>query len=171
MPVELKTTLLSEDVVLELTGYLDESVKFPNVSLRLSQRMIFECDGLVHVSSAAAQDWAKWIRHFSVDQQYVFRKVRPRVMHLFNVFTGFLPKHTVMESFYMPYECEKCGHEETWLAERGRDYLEAVGETPARVRFSKEINCSKCRGRMTLGFWEKIYLQFLNLPPDKPKPV
>lgn len=162
MPVVLKSNEFEEDQVVELSGHLDETDKFPDLKTRLSQRVIFECEKLVHVSSAAAQTWVRWMRSKPSDQQYVFRFVKPRIMHLFNVFTGFLPQQTTMESFYLPYECEKCAHEEHWLAVRGRDYIESLGDKPARMQFAKEINCSKCKGRMTLGFWEDKYLQFLN---------
>lgn len=163
MPVVIKSKLDDEDFIIELSGHLDEGSSFPENKLRLYQRVIFECDQLVHVNSMATQAWARWMQSMPPEQQFVFRKMRPRIVHIFNIFSGFLPANAIVESFYMPYECDNCEHEELWLACRGQEYLEATKGNPVKLRFAKEINCTKCSGRMTLGFWEEKYLYFLNL--------
>lgn len=166
MSLIIKSGLTDEDFIIEMSGHLDEGSSFPTNKLRLYQRIIFECDQLVHVNSAAIQSWARWMKSMPGEQQFVFRKMRPRIIHIFNIFSGFLSDNAVVESFYIPYDCEKCDHEELWLAHRGQEYLEAMGSEPAQLRFTKEINCTKCKGRMTLGFWEDKYLYFLNLKKE-----
>lgn len=166
MPIAIRSELTDEDFIIELSGHLDEGLHLPENKLRLYQRVVFECDQLMHVNSLATQIWAVWMRSMPNGQQFVFRKVRPRIIHIFNVFSGFLPPEAIVESFYMPYECEKCGYEILWLARRGNEYLEAVSGASAKLRFTKEINCTKCTGQMTLGFWEDKYLNFLNLKEE-----
>jgi Zn ribbon nucleic-acid-binding protein len=155
-----------DDVNVKLSGNLDETTKFPNIKPRLSQRIVLDCQGLDHMSSYAAQQWALWMRSFDQRQQFVLRNLPPRTVDLINMVEDFLPKETTIETFYIPYECADCGYEELQLATRGRDFLEAQPGQAAVLRFAKEINCPKCKNVMNLGVWEHKYLRFLQTTPE-----
>jgi len=161
MMVQLKSGPADEDVIIELSGPLDEKIQFPDLSVRLRQRVIFECEKIEHVSSFAAQRWSVWMKSKDERQQFVFRKVPVRVIDLFNMVDGYLPPEVVVESFFVPYECAHCEHEEHVLARRGREYVEAAGGHKARILLPEEMNCPKCKNGMKLGAWEDKYLRFL----------
>jgi anti-anti-sigma regulatory factor len=162
MAITIKSSLDAEDFLLELSGHLDESVEFPDVTLRLSQRVIIDCKTVSHINSYAAQMWSKWMKDKDPRQQFVFRNIPPRIVNKFNLIDGFLPSESTIESFYVPYECDNCEHEELVLAERGRDFIESQNENPAKLLLAEEINCPKCKSGMKLGIWETKYLRFLN---------
>lgn len=164
MPITLNSPDTAEDYILEVSGDLDESITLPTKKFRLSQRIIFNCEKAAHISSYAAQTWSRWMHTQDQRQQFVFRAVSPRIVDLFNLIEGFLPQEAVIESFYVPYECEACSHEELLLARRGREFIEALGDQPAKLLLPQEINCPKCKSGMKLGVWESKYLRFLNSP-------
>lgn len=161
MPLHVVSKSSDEDLIIELSGDLDETVKFPQMKVRLSSRIIFNCRELGHMNSMGAQIWSKWMGGFDQRQQFVFREVPPRVIDMFNLVKGILPKESTIESFYVPYECNSCGNEENLLVIRGKDYVESMNGQKANLLFPTEINCSKCKNSMRLGVWESKFLRFL----------
>jgi hypothetical protein len=161
MPLVLKSNPQDEDVVIDVIGHIDESAVFPQLKPRLSQRIIMNCAHVTHVNSFASWTWTKWMRAFDEKQQFVFREVTPVVVSIFNVVEDFLPRETIVESLYVPYECANCGHEELFLAVRGRHYVEAMGNQPASLMLPPEINCTKCDGRAKSSVFESKYWKFL----------
>lgn len=152
-----------DDLTIELKGDIDENVVFPEQRVRLAQRIVFECRDLHHINSYGAQIWSKWMRAKDERQQFVFRHVPPRVVDLFNLIEGYLPLETVVESFFVPYECDNCHYEELLLARRGHEYIEAMNKQSAKLLLPTEINCPKCKHGMKLGVWESKYLRFLEM--------
>ena len=169
MPIQLISPDTAEDYIIEMSGDLGDDVEFPNKKFRLSQRIIFNCENLRHLSSFAMQKWSRWMKSQDTRQQFVFRMVPPRTIDIFNMIDGYLPDESIIESFYVPYECESCGHEELLLARRGREFVEALGHNAPKLLLPQEINCPKCKSGMKLGVWEAKFLRFLShlqLPND-----
>ncbi len=162
MSIKLISPEFAEDYIIELSGDLDEKIGFPEKKFRLSQRIIFDCDNIKYMSSFAAQKWSSWMREQDPRQQFVFRLVRPRMVAIFNMIENYLPNESIVESFYIPYECESCSHEELLLVRRGREFVEALGDNSAKLLIPQEINCAKCKSGMKLGVWESKFLRFLD---------
>jgi hypothetical protein len=167
MPVQLLSNLSEEDVVIGLTGDLLEKEKFPEMKLRLSQRVVMDCEGLRHISSYAIMQWSRWMKSFDPRQQFVFRNLPPRAVDILNLVDDFLPTECTIENFYVPYECQSCDHEELYLARRGKEYLETQAEKAAILRLPTEINCPKCKNGMTMGVWQSKFLRFLEKRSNK----
>lgn len=167
MPVLLLTNLSQEDVIVGLSGDLLEKEKFPDMRLRLSQRVIMDCQGLKHISSYAILQWAKWMHSFDPRQQFVFRNLTPRAVDILNSVSGFLPEDFSVETFYVPYECQKCEHEELYLARRGKEFLETQNEKAAILRLPVELNCPQCKSSMIVGVWQNKFLSFLEKRTQK----
>jgi len=166
MSLELQFRPEGDDLLIELQGDIDEKVIFPQHKARLAQRIIFDCQNLHHINSYGAHIWSKWMKGHDQRQQFVFRHVPPRVVDLFNLVENYLPRESVVESFYVPYECETCHYEESLLAHRGREYIESINQNPAKLLLPQEINCPKCKHGMKLGVWESKYLRFLEMAQE-----
>lgn len=152
----------SEDVIIRFGQRLDEFDHFPDIKVRLSQQVVFNCDQLTTVSSAAMQNWILWMRRQDPRVQFVFTHCRRKVVEMINAIQGFWPPDAKVESFYFPFICENCEHEEEILLERGKDYIESLDGQPARFLVTKTLNCGKCRETMEVAVIEKMYLQFLH---------
>ena len=149
------------DLEIVMSGPIDEETTYPNVSPRLSQRIVIDCEGISYINSYGIQKWSLWMRAFDERVQFVFRRVPRRLVELFNSIKDFLPKGAVVESFYVPFECDNCEHEEPYWAQRGRDYVEAYQNHKMRIVLPDEINCPKCKGILKVGVWESRYFRFL----------
>ncbi len=149
------------DIEIHLVDKLENAADFPSLQPRLAQRIVFECNDLKFVSSYGAQAWALWMQSFDARQQFVFRDVPERAIDIFNLIANFLPSEHVIESFYVPYQCDSCKYETTWLARRGKDYVEAVGDKPAKINMPPTLNCQACKNQMTIGVWGSKYFRFL----------
>ena len=169
MTIDIKTPESADDFVIELSDDLNETMELPKIKFRLSQRIIFVCEGVRYINSEAIQIWTGWMNSLDERQQIVFEGVPPRIVDYFNMMEGFLPKATTVESFFVPYECEKCGHEELFLAHRGKDYVDSVGGNDAQINLPKILNCSMCKSGMEISVWEEKYLKFLKrkVVPDQ----
>ena len=154
-----------EDIQIKFTHHLDESVQFPVLKVRFSQQIIFDCHNLKTVSSYGLQKWITWMRSFDPRIQFVFSGCHSRIVDAFNSVAGFAPQETVVESFYLPFLCHHCGHEEEILLKRGKDYIETL-EEKARFLAPDMMNCPKCREPMEVAILEKKYLQFLHAKKD-----
>jgi hypothetical protein len=159
--VVIQTESLGEDIKIKFTRDLDESAQFPVLKVRLSQRIIFDCHQLNTTSSYGLQKWIEWMRSYDSRIQFIFRGCRDRIINALNSVEGFAPAEMVVESFYMPFLCHHCGHEEEILLTRGKDYIEALDEN-ARFLAPDMMNCPRCREPMEVAVLEKKYLQFLH---------
>ena len=162
MSLTLNADDSSDDVVIRFGKRLDESDRFPSLKVRLSQQVIFDCENLVMVSSAAIQNWILWMRSLDPRTQFVFKNCHRKVIEMINAVHGFWPKEAKVESFYLPFTCDKCEHEEEVLLVRGRDFIESMDGKPARFLATKTLNCGKCRETMEVAVLEDMYLQFLH---------
>jgi hypothetical protein len=150
-----------DDIEIQLSGSISTDADFPQLRARLSQRIVFDCDGLEVLTPVGATAWSHWMRAFDERQQFVFRFLHERVVRVFSQINGFLPRESTIESFYVPYQCESCNHEDELLARRGKEYIEAVGGHPARLNMPATLNCQHCKNQMNLGVWESKYFRFL----------
>jgi hypothetical protein len=166
MPLILKSqshdVLNSDDIELDLIGDLGHEVCLPRVHPRLSQRLVFDFGHLKRLSSSVTVQLATWWRQFDSRQQFVFRRLQPAFLNIVNQVDGFMPKETIVESVFVPYECENCESEELFLAERGVHYVEAIGDKPESVMLPHAINCNKCDGRSKISVFQSQYWKFLN---------
>lgn len=170
MTIQIKSDPSDEDCVIELSGDFNGSVGFIEVNPRLSQRLILDCDKVGFIDSMAAQNWSAWLKSFDSRQQFCFRHVRPNLIRLFNSIFEYLPSETTVESFYVPYACERCESEEAILVRRGKEYVEGVGESLPKLLLPEEINCMSCKdGGMKLAVVESQYLRFLSSQKEKPQ--
>jgi anti-anti-sigma regulatory factor len=161
MPLNIIKNPLSDDYTIEMIGTVDEGTDFPTEKLRLSQRVVFDCEKLNHINSYGLQKWSIWMKSVDERQQFVLKSVRPRIVNMLNRIYQLLPKEHIVESFYVPYECEQCGHAEDQLVRRGREYIEAHNGQPAKLLLPVEINCDKCKSVMKTDIWPEHYLKFL----------
>ena len=74
----------------------------------------------------------------------------------FSMIPEFVGKKGRVESFYVHYVCDACGHEERKLLEVGKD----IGPTPLTSP-SLEKPCSACEDIMELDHNPDIYFAFL----------
>lgn len=155
--------LPDEDLVVVLPSVLDESYEFRALNPRVSDLVVWDCQSVERVNSVGLSNWIQCFRNLDPRQQYVFRKVPRRIVEIFNNVCDFLPTFYRVESFYFPYSCEFCDHEEDEFFVRGKDYLEAQSATSHSVsRIPAQLNCPKCQGMMEPTMKPEVYMRFLS---------
>ncbi len=161
MPTHIKMVPNSDEIVIEMIDRIDENLSLPNEKFRLSQKIIFDFDRLNFINSMGLHKWSKWMLSFDSRQQFVLRNLRPDVVSKLNRIEGLLPPERTIESFYIVYECENCGHEEEQLLRRGKEYIEAVDGQDPKLLIASAINCDKCKEAMKPDAWLEHNLKFL----------
>ncbi len=58
---------------------------------------------------------------------------------------GFLANNMTIESLRLPYACENCNHEITYLAVRGKDYEYPAAGLSEKVQVPENLECPKCK--------------------------
>ena len=137
MPIAELSQEGDEDYIIAFTDTVGDDVEFPTTQPKISSRIVFDCGELRHISSYAIQKWSRWMMNFNPRQQFVFRKLPERLVNLFNQVKGLLPKEYIIESFSVLYFCDSCGNEETYLAERGKDFLEPHKQNELQIKTSR----------------------------------
>ena len=144
-----------------LQSDIDEFSKFDQIDLPVSARLIFDLEGVMRLNSMGLRTWIQWIRRLKKDTQIVFRKCPKIIMDQVNILDGFLPTDGVIESFFVPYECENCGAEEMKLMERGTHFVEGTADTKEGNLVPENCNCPACGAQMELGIFPNKYFRFL----------
>jgi anti-anti-sigma regulatory factor len=155
----------TEHTVLSFAGEIDEDSDFSGIEVGKSASLVIDLDGVTSVNSAGLRSWVRWIKSLTTPRDMVFRHCRRSIVEQMNILQGFLRPGSKIESFYVPYHCEKCGHEEDRLARLHQDYTQGLVDHPEQVRLPARVKCPKCDGALEWDVIEAKYFRFLKYRP------
>ena len=135
---KLKINVLKADSSLniEFTGYIDEDTNLSEIDLQGVITLVFEWAQVKGINSCGIREWIQWIEKIPPDTKVHIMNC-PRVMITqIGMIKGFLPKNTTIESFFVPYFCEKCEATTSVLFRNGKDFQTILG---TRLKVSATI--------------------------------
>lgn len=131
---------INEDLIVdELISFKSATVKvdFENVSM---------------INSCGVREWIKLMETLANQGSKIQYFNCPQiVVQQINMVTGFVPAGGEVVTFYAPYFCEECDHEEKVL----------LTTTELDGRAAPEKKCGKCGDESEIDAMEDVYLNFV----------
>ena len=161
--MDFKSTAQLNGTVMQLkfSGAIDEDAQFPVVDLGAAKQVEIDLQDIKSINSVGIRGWLDWIR--PVAEKATIRLINsPKAMVFqFNMVNGFLPTGTIVQSFYVPFYCEKCDKEENILFTVGKDVL--VNGSDLKITFDPktQAKCSDADCELEMDVTEAKYFQFL----------
>jgi len=144
------------DVTITLDGILDENCQLPEFSEVIQGKMTIHLGRLNMINSLGCRKWAIWLRDkVKAKGGITLSECSPAIVNQLSILEGFVPKSAKVASFFVPYFCEKCSHEERVLFRFGVDYSTHQPPNP-----SDHLECPKCHAQMELEVVQEKYLRY-----------
>lgn len=161
--MEFKSTqkIEGDTLILNFEGAIDEDATFPAVEPDKYAKMVLDLNGISAINSVGIREWMEWIKPIAAKLSIRLKNCPKAMVFQFNMVEGFLPQGSVVESFYVPFYCEKCDKEENALFVVGKDIV-VEGGTP-KVKFDpkSQLKCTNADCELEMDVTEAKYFQFL----------
>ncbi len=103
--------ILQDELNVELIGVIDEDSDFTEL-IGLEQKTVsFNFDKISMINSCGIREWIKFNEQIPAKSNLVYKDCPQIIIEQINMVHGFFRQGAVIESFYAPYYCEKCGKE------------------------------------------------------------
>jgi len=139
----------------EFVGEIDENVDFAELRRRLKGSVVFHLAEVRRINSCGVREWVNFVRDMPSVTELTFSHCSPAIVTQLNMIYNFRGLAKV-RSFYAPYVCESCHHEEEKLLDVQSQFPKgAVGSVP-------EFSCESCSDSMEFDDLPERYLSFLS---------
>lgn len=162
-PFSAKGSAFQNGLLIEFSGPVDEHADFSIVQVGQEVPLTFDLEKVTRINSLGIRTWMVWFAKNAAGRSLTFRSCPKIVVDQFNMVANFLPKSAVVESFFVPYFCETCSHEQAVLLQAGTDYLQATASSPPTFNLPPTPVCEKCSVAMDLDVNQNAYFRFLKL--------
>lgn len=157
MSLTIKITATGKDVYLTLEGVLDENCQMPEFREPILGKLEIDLENLTMVNSLGCRLWSQWIKgQVQARAGIHLVKCSPAIVNQVNILDGFLPANGQVDSFFVPYYCEGCGHEDRVLLSRGKEF-----DGEGLLSVSEDLPCPKCKAIMSIEVVKDRYFKFL----------
>jgi len=157
----IESETAEDELILRFRGDLNEDADFSGVQIPEVSKLSLDLRDVQMLNSLGLRAWVNWIRSVPDNILIVFSHCPHFVVEQMNILEGFLPMGARVESFFVPYHCEACGHDEMYLAVRGRDYMEGTVDKQEGVVLKETRSCPVCPEDMELDVIPHKYFRFL----------
>lgn len=157
MSLKISTEQRGPDLFFQFAGAMDERTGLPALPEPLPARLIVDLSGVNLINSLGCRNWVNWVKPFEKGGRLELEKCPPPVVNQANILVGFLPPFAEVTSFFVPYFCEPCEHEEFVLVQAGKDY--GPGQ---KLSMSPTRSCPKCGEVTELDVMPERYFKFLD---------
>jgi len=138
----------------EFLGEIDENADFAELRRRLRGVVVFHLAEVRRINSCGVREWVNFVRDLPGVTELTFTHCSPAIVTQLNMIYNFRGAATV-RSFFAPYVCESCGHEEEKLLDVQSQFPgNTVGAIPA-------FQCEQCSMPMEFDDLPERYLSFL----------
>jgi CheY-like chemotaxis protein len=106
-------------------GTLVENSELPSIPEKAREATLFlDCDHLRGINSVGIRSWMLWFKALESQgfKSFEFDKLRPPLLQQASLVQGFIPKVSVVNSFYLYYWCEEIDEEKEFLISFGKHY-------------------------------------------------
>lgn len=138
----------------EFVGEIDENADFAELRRRLRGQVVFHLGEVKRINSAGVREWVNFVRELPNVSELIFSHCSPAIVAHLNMIYNFKGQAAI-RSFYAPYICEGCNHEEERL-------LDVRSQFPkGRPDELPELTCEACGQAMEFDDLPERYLSFL----------
>lgn len=137
----------------EFTGEIDENADFGELRRRLRGPVVFHLAEVRRINSCGVREWVNFVRDLPGVTELTFSHCSPAIVTQLNMIYNFRGAAKV-RSFYAPYVCDACGHEEEKLLDVQNQFGAAGSKVP-------EYACEQCGSTMEFDDLPERYLSFL----------
>jgi hypothetical protein len=103
--------ILQDELNVQLVGAIDEDSDFKEL-MGLEQKTIsFDFDLVTMINSCGIREWIKFNEKLPPRSTILYKNCPQIIIEQINMVHGFFRQGAVIQSFYAPYYCEKCGKE------------------------------------------------------------
>ncbi len=124
-----------------VSGTINEETVFPNLEKYKVKTINLDLKTLENINSLGIRDWVNWLEPLSLKFEINILNCSKRLIHQFNVVTGFLPTNARITSFYVPFFCEKCEFEDDFLFQLGSEVVVKNGQVHVVADLNKFKSC------------------------------
>lgn len=147
-----------DQLLVQLTGDINEETNFSAHNLAGNNSIIFDFSQVSGINSCGIREWIRWITPHSNSTKMYFRNCPKVVVDQINMVDGFLPHNAIVESFYVPYYSDETGEEKHVLFTLGVEFSDAGLQYPNTV-------CDSQNNPMEMDVIESKYFRFLQKFP------
>ncbi len=158
--LEITVTGSPQEPVVTFMGVVDENCDFDEIPISNAPSLTFDLSGVRLVNSLGIRAWVTWMKKLA-GRAFVFRRCSKPIIDQINALDGFLPRASIVESFYVPYHCAICEHSDIVLFRKGIEFEKGTADRPKLVESPERIECHRCRGVMEMDVIESKYFRFL----------
>ena len=149
------TKEIIDDVLLvKLVGTIDEDCYLKDIFINSQKRLAIDVSGITRINSCGIRTWVNVMELLTQSHNVLFIECAPVVIRQFNMISNFGARG-VVQSFLLPYFCEKCNQEFLFRADT-REFL--LQQQPLKAPL---YYCSDCNGRLEFDDIEAKYFYFL----------
>jgi anti-anti-sigma regulatory factor len=124
----------NDRLVISIAGNIDEDASFQPVDLGSATSVALDLNAVGAINSVGIREWIKWVKMLPSSVQLSVRRCPKVIVDQINMVAGFLPAHTLIESFYVPYYSDASGSEKMVLFEKGKEFTDGDVNVPAEVK-------------------------------------
>ncbi len=108
-------TVEGDRSTVNLAGIMDEDMDLQKLESIKEGIIVFDFEKVQSINSCGIRDWISFVSPKSETAKISYRHCPKVIIEQMNMVKGFLPEGTQIESFYAPFFCESCDHEENIL--------------------------------------------------------
>jgi hypothetical protein len=141
----------------EFFGEIDENADFAELRRRLKGAVVFHLAEVRRINSCGVREWVNFVRDLPSVTELTFTHCSPAIVTQLNMIFNFRGQAKV-RSFYAPYICESCNHEEEKLLDVQSQFPSGQPGALGRV---PNFSCESCSEPMEFDDLPERYLSFL----------
>ena len=142
--------------LVELSGTLNENTDLSPLVAQLSGMVVLHLAEIRRINSNGVREWVNFVRDVSRSTDLTLTHCSVAVVQQLNAIFNFRGQARV-RSFFAPYRCETCHHEEDRLFQVATLLEEPQHDLP-------RAPCGRCGGALELDEVPERYLAFLHDP-------
>ncbi len=149
-----------ETVILKVHGFIDENAEFPEISTLKAGHLVLDLEDVQLINSIGIRKWVLWLQNSTIP--VTLRRCAPPIIEQVNILLGFIPEGAVVESFFIPFFCEKCNKNVNVLVTEGADYT-LPGAHRGKIEAPSSQKCKVCSSPLEMDVLPQKYFKFLKL--------
>ncbi len=143
-----------QETIVEFRGEIDENVDFSELRRHLKGSVVFHLGSVRRINSCGVREWVNFVRNLPNVRTLEFTHCSPVTVTQLNMIYNFRGP-AYIRSFYAPYVCENCDHEEEKLLDTKSQF--AGGDLQAAPNFV----CEECNEPLEFDDIPERYFAFL----------
>lgn len=147
---------------IDLSGTIGETYELFHLDFRGVKHTTLNFEKTTYLNSVGVKSWINWLSRVVPPLVLTYTHCPRLIINQINMVAGFLPRGSSVQSFYVPYHCEKCSAEKSLLLESGTGFTagDAISKQP-KINAPDEVKCDKCQSEMEMDVIFASYFKFL----------